>query len=54
MEVELFSSKSELTQLRIDVCKAKEEIEEKDLKNYMLSSELYKIEETSAQQITAL
>jgi hypothetical protein len=51
MEVELFSCKSQLSQSNEELLKIKKEIEEKDLQNYELSSNLYKIESEASSKI---
>lgn len=50
----MFLNKSELTQLREDYVKIKEELEEKDLQNYEISSNFFKNEAELVEKIDHL
>lgn len=54
LEAELFLNKSELTQLREDYVKIKQELEEKDLQNYEISSNFFKNETEMTEKIDHL
>lgn len=43
MEIDLFAKKTELGQLREELTRTQQEIEEKDMKNFQLCSEIYKV-----------